>query len=56
MGIGVLRLMEHKTNNASRLILRNDMGKVGRFVAFRKETVFSQKIRCLECHIIMCRK
>lgn len=28
MGIGVLRLMEHKTNNASRLILRNDMGKV----------------------------
>lgn len=30
MGVGLLRLMKHTTNDARRLVLRNDMGKVGR--------------------------
>lgn len=28
MGVGMLRLMKHTTNDSRRLVLRNDMGKV----------------------------
>lgn len=30
MGVGLLRLMKHTATDARRLVLRNDMGKVGR--------------------------
>lgn len=28
MGVGMLRLMKHTTNDSRRMVLRNDMGKV----------------------------
>lgn len=47
MGVGVLRLMKHNTTDARRLVLRNDMGKVGALVVcvntYDCEVTFIQK-------------